>query len=155
MFRDGVLDSIRNIALDASRPVIGAHDQFIAGGAELVIPEDKLLVAKADDADYIRAALLEGARLRKDRRHAEAAADTQYLFALADDAGDTHWPDDGVQCRSQLAGLLHLAGRLAHRLYHDCNGAFVAVEVGDGQWDALAALVQHDDDELARPRRFG
>ena len=49
-----------------------------------------------------------------------------------------------------LAFLLHLPGRLADRLDHQGDGALVAIEVGDGERNALAVLVEHDDDELPR-----
>ena len=68
-------------------------------GAELVLPEHQVLVAEAEHADDVRAAFLEAARLRKDRRHAEAAADADDLLGLADRARDAHRPDQRVQRR--------------------------------------------------------
>jgi hypothetical protein len=50
---------------------------------------------------------------------------------------------------------LHRPGGLAHRLDDQRDGAPVAVVVGDGQRDALAVLVVHDDDELPGPCRAG
>ena len=49
------------------------------------------------------------------------------------------------------AFLLHLARGLADRLDDQRDRAALAVEVGDGQRDALAVLVEHDDDELPGP----
>jgi hypothetical protein len=47
-----------------------------------------------------------------------------------------------------LAPCAHLHGGLAHLLEDERDGAGLAVEVGDGQRDALAVLVDAHDDEL-------
>ncbi len=63
-------------------------------------------------------------------------------------------PTIACSVRADPAVLLHLPGRLAHRLDHQRDRAPVAVEVGDRERDALAVLVRHDDDELAGLRRL-
>ena len=60
-------------------------------------------------------------------------------------------PSGPIRAYSVVAGLqpgeLQRAGADDHQDQGD--GAPLAVEIGDGQRDALAALVGHDDDELA------
>ena len=46
-------------------------------------------------------------------------------------------------------------GRLAHRLDDQGNGASLAIEIGDGQGHALAAIPVTDDHEVAGLRRLG
>ena len=153
---DRLLDSLGDQSLDADRAVVGADDVLVAEGPELVLPEHQVLVAEADDPDHVGAGLLVAARLREDRRHAQAAADADDLLRVPlISLGMPIGPTRPYSVRADSAVLLHLPGRLADRLDDQRDRAGDAVEVGDGQRDALTVLVQHDDDELARPRRLG
>jgi hypothetical protein len=95
-----LLDARGDQALDAGRAIVGADDQFIAAGAELVFPEHQRLVAKAQHADDVGTAFLVGAGLRVDRRHAQPAAHADHLLGLPDVAGDAHRPHHRVQPRA-------------------------------------------------------
>ena len=148
--RQRLPDALGHQALDARRAVVGADDELIAAGAELVVPENQVLVAEADDADHVGAALLVGARLRIDRRHAEPAADADDFLRAADVARLAHRADQAEQVRAGAAVALHLARGLADRLDHQRDRAALAVEVRDGERNALALRVRHHDDELAR-----
>ena len=155
MALDRLFEAESDEALDADRAVVGADDEFIAAGAELVVPEDEVLVAEANDADDVGAGFLVSAGLRIDRRDAEAAADADDLARVADGARHTHRADECVERGADLAGVLHFARGLADGLDHQRDRAFVDVVVGDGQWDAFAMLVKHDDDELSGLGRLG
>jgi hypothetical protein len=43
---DRLADALGDEALDARRAVVGADDQLVAAGAELVFPEDQRLLRK-------------------------------------------------------------------------------------------------------------
>src|SRR6516225_5125988 len=143
-------DSLGDEPLEAGRAVVGAQDQLVATGAELVLPEDQVAAAKTENANDGGPALFMRARLRVDRSDAEPAADAHDLFGLADVARDAHRPDHRVKPRATAALLLHLARGLAHRLDDQRDRAALTVEIGDGERDALAVRVGHNDDELAR-----
>ena len=96
---------------------------------------------------------LEAARLRKNRRHAEAAADAEDLLRVPERARHAHRSDHAMKRGADAAGLLHFPGRLADGLNDQRDRAGVGIEVGDGERDALAVLVRHDHHELARPGR--
>ena len=73
-------------------------------------------------------------------------------------AGNAHGTNDSEEPAPDPAVSLHLLGALPDRLDDQRNGPLAAVEIGDGQRDALAQFVVDDDDELAwpgRPRHHG
>jgi len=76
---DGLFETERDQALDADRTIVRADDEFIAAGAELVVPEDEILVPEANDADDVGAGFLIGTGLRVDRGGAEAAGPPRLL----------------------------------------------------------------------------
>ena len=115
----------------------------------LSVQNMQLGVAEADDAGDAVAGLLEGAQLRKDRRHAQAAADQHHVADLLDVLRQPERPDEVGEFVALGEIVAHLAGGLAQRLHHDRDGAALAVEVGDGERNALAGLVQPQHDEMA------
>ena len=128
--------------------VVGADDQLVAVAAEAVFPEHQVLVAEADDAGGAVAGLLERAQLREDRRHAEAAADQHHVPGPAHMLGQAERADEVGEAVALLVVVAHLPRRLAERLDDHGDRALVAIEVGDGERDALAALVQAQHDEV-------
>ena len=54
-----------------------------------------------------------------------------------------------------MAVPLHFSGGLAHRLNDQGDGPRHGIEVGEGEWDSLAVLMDDHDDELPRLRRLG
>jgi hypothetical protein len=155
MIADGELHAVGGQPLDARRSVIRTNDEFIAAAAELVFPENEILGAKAHDANDISAALFESTGLRINRRDTEPAADADDLFRVARMARQSHRPHHGVELRAASTRLLHLFGRLAHRLDNQRDGSFLAVEVSNGERDTLAVFSGHYDNELARAGGFG
>ena len=105
---DRLRDARGHEALDAGRAVVGAHDEFVADGAELVFPEHEIAVAEAEHADHVGAGLLVRAGLRVDGRHAQSAADADHFFRVAEVAGNAHRADHRVQREPDDAVLLHL-----------------------------------------------
>ncbi len=129
--------------------VVGADHEVVGERAELVLPEDEVLVAEPDDSGRPVPGLLEGAELRVDRRDAEPAADEHHVPDLGNVLGQA---EGAHEVREGVAGLVvghHLAGRLAERLNHHRDGAAPAVEIGNRQRDALGPLVESEHDEVA------
>ena len=58
---DGLLQTRRDQSIDSIGPVVGADDELVALGLELVLPEHQITVAEADDPNGVGATLLEGA----------------------------------------------------------------------------------------------
>ena len=135
--------------------VVGADDEVVAVLLELVLPEDEVLVPEADDAGGAVPGLLEGAQLRVDRRDAEAAADEDDVADLLDVLRQAERADEVGERVALLVVGHHLAGRLPERLDDHRDGALLAVEVGDGERDALAALVEAEHHEVAGLGRGG
>ena len=141
--------TVRDDAPYAFGAVVGAQDELVAHAPELVFPEDE--------------AGCESRRYRSHRRRpaCSAPADTwarrrgrrrrRRPSSPSDDARHAHRPDERVQPRSDLAGLLHLARGAADRLDHERDRSLARIEVGERERDALALGMRHDDDELPGP----
>ena len=153
-----VLQRLGDEAGAAVGTVVGADDQVIGILGELVFPEAQVLVAEADDAGGAVADFLEPAKLRIDRRHAEAATDEDDMAELLDVLGQAERADEIAEGVTLLVVVAHFPGRLAQRLDHHGDRALVAIEIGDRERNALAALVEADHDEmtgLSRPGDVG
>ena len=129
--------------------VVGADDEIVGDGAELVLPEHQVLASKTHDRRGAVADLLEGAQLRVDRRDAQAAADEDDMADLGDVLRQAERTDEVLERVALLIAVAHFARGLAERLHHDGDGATVAVVIGDGQRDALGAVVKANHDEMA------
>ena len=86
-----------------------------------------------------------GAGLGKDRGDAQSAADANNLPGVAHMAGNPHRSSDAEKHAAWMANALHLLGRFSHRLNDKSHGSLVAVEIGNGQRDALAMLIGDDN----------
>jgi hypothetical protein len=129
-------------------------DELVAALSELGLPEDQILGPEPDDADDVGTTLFESSRLGIDWRHAQSATHADHLLGVADPARHAHGPDHAVEQASGPADLLHFPGRLADRLHDQCDRAGGRIKIRDRQRDALAMLVDQDDDELARSGRL-
>src|SRR6516164_2278315 len=116
--RNCELDPIAHESLDADRAVVSAQQQLIAARTKLVLPEDQILAAETENADDVGAVLLEAASLRKDRCHPQTAANAYDLLRGAEWTWYAHGAHQRVESSSDLTGLLHLLGGLAHRLHN-------------------------------------
>src|SRR5208282_218158 len=154
MSRDGELDAVADEALHSGRSVVGAQNQFVAAGPELIHPEQQFLGTKSENADHIGAILFKSAGLRENWCDAQAATDTDDLFLSCERARYPHGPNYPKERGPYLTELLHLLGRLTHRLHDQGNRTRCAVEVRDSQRDPFTGLMRHDDDELTWPRGF-
>jgi hypothetical protein len=117
--------------------------------ADLVLEHDEVAGPAAEDRDHAVAGLLEGDRGGVGDRRPDAPADDAGGPEPLDLGGLAEGPDhveDGV---ARLEGVEELRG-LADALDHDRDVAAVGVRVGDRDRDPLAALVDAEDDELAR-----
>jgi len=104
--------------------------------------------------------LLERPQLREDRGNTEAAADQHHVAAAGgvgglDVGGHAQRPDEVGEGVALVVVIAHLAGRSTQGLHHDGDRAAVRVEVGDGERNALGAVVKAHHHELAGLRRGG
>ena len=141
-----------NKALLAVTAVIGHNVEVVAGGLELVLQNHNVLRAEAGDHVHLQPLSMAGLGLGigDGATHASAHhADT--LCPLGQLCGQPQRTDkvpDGVafvQLGQQLGGQPHL-------LENNSDRPLLAVIVRDGQRNALALLVQAQDDELPRLR---
>ena len=151
--REDIGQRVRDEALAAVAAVVGGDDQLVAELAEPVLPEHQVAVAEADDRDGAVARLLVLAELREDGRDAQAAAHQDHgALELADVAGQAERADE-VQDGIAFAERHHFGGGFADRLDDDGDGAASRVEIGYGERNALAVLVDAGHDEVPGPRR--
>ena len=135
--------------------VVGHDVQVVAHGAQLVLVEEQVFGASADD-DVGGDTLSEGPlHLWEHGSDAHAAGHEEqafelalrvFLYQLARPPQRTH---DGVE----VVALVHrrqLACCLADNLEDDDHRLALVDDVADGQGYAFAVLVRDDDDELAR-----
>ena len=73
-------------------------------------------------------------------------------FELADMARQPERPDE-VEDRVALAQAHHFKGGLADRLDHHGDGAAVHIEIGHGERNAFAMLVDASHDKMSGTRR--
>src|ERR1035441_5041985 len=117
------------------------RDQVVGAHAELVFPEDEVLIAEADDGDGAVASLLVGAQLGIDGGHAESAAhQDDRAFELADVARQAERADE-IEDGIALAQGQHFERGFAHRLDDYGDRAVGHIEIGHGQRDAFPMLV--------------
>ena len=130
--------------------VVGADDELVAEGPQLVLPEHLGPRAEADDAGGTVAGFLESTQLGEDRRDARAAADERDMAHSGDMLLHSQGADEVGDRVARVVVVHHLAGRLPERLDHHGDGPLVGVHVGDGERDALAALVEAKHHEVPR-----
>src|SRR5699024_10339795 len=141
-------------ALLAVAAVVGHHPQLVAAGGKVILQDQQVLAAEADDAVDHAALLVQLAGNGQGNGAAHAAAhhaDLFQTFGLGGAAQGAHKIMDFV---AHLQGV-QLHGGVAHDLEDDVHRAGLPVVAGDGQGDALALLQRADDDELARLRLLG
>ena len=141
-------------AVPAVAAVVGADDQFVGVAAEFILPEHAVLAAKAHDRGGAIADLLECAQLREYRRNPQPAADQHHMPDFLDMLRQSERPDEILELVALIEVVAHFVRRLAERLDDHGDGAALAIIVGDGQRNALAALVETEHDEVARLRRL-
>ena len=122
--------------------------------AHLLFKDHDVLAAETGDHVHLDARFPHALGHRVADGAAHAAAYHAHAFLMADLGGLAHRSHKVGQFVAGLHEFQHFR-RLAHRLDHDGDGAGFPVIVGDGQGDALAVLVQTQDDELSGQALFG
>src|SRR5208282_3901468 len=102
-----LFQAVRHESLETRRAVIRAENQLVAIPAESFLPENERSGAEADDSDDIGSFLLEGAKLRKDRGHAQSTSDTDHFPLLAYMRRMSHRAHQSEQRRALQAHALH------------------------------------------------
>jgi hypothetical protein len=133
--------------LGSERAVVRRHAKLVGVAPEAVAPEHQVLAAEADDRNRVGPELLMAPKLRKNRSDPQAAADQDDLLALLDPRRHSQGPDE-VEDRLAPFQVHHPMGGLTHRLDHDRDTALQAVEVRDGQRNALSRFVDAHHDEM-------
>ena len=137
-------------ALPAVAAVVGAHDELIRHGLQLVLQDDDVRAAETRDEGDLDAPLVHllGDGICDGAAHAAAHhADLLQAFhlgGLAQRAGDI---GDIVPF---FHGVQH-SGGASRSLHHHGDGALLPIVARDGYRDAFALFVQPEDHELARP----
>jgi hypothetical protein len=147
--REQGLQPVRDQPLLAVASVVRRHVKGVARRPDLVLEDDELAGAAAQDRDYPVPGLLQGHRGRVGDGRPDAAADDAggpealHLRGLSEGTDDI---EDGLAFPE---GVEELRG-LADALDHDRDVAPLGVRVGDRDRDALAVVVDPEDHELAR-----
>ena len=140
--------------LGAVAAVIGHNAQLVTAGVELVLEDEQILIAEADDAVDGAALVVQLLGNGQGDGAAHAAAHNTDLFqalGLGGAAQGAHKVMDAVAC----VQAVQLHGGAAHDLEDDIHSALFAVVTGHGQGDALAVLKRAHNDKLARLCLFG
>ena len=140
--------------LGAVAAVIGHDAQLVAAGLELVLEDEQILAAEADDAVHHAALLVQLLGDGQSDGAAHAAADDADLLQALHLGGAAQRAHKIVDALAHLQAV-QLHGGAAHDLEDDIHGALLAVVTGHGQGDALAVLKRAHNDKLARLCLFG
>jgi hypothetical protein len=150
---DDVLERLGDEAVPPIAPVVGARDD-LARAAQLVLEDDPLLRAAADDARHLHPGLGQPEGDGVDDRGPHSAPDAHGVPGL-DELGRP--PEGAGHVLDRFPDLERdeVLGALADGLDDQSDRAPPAVRVGDGERDPLGAGAAVDDDELARPANLG
>ena len=141
-------------ALLAVGAVIGHDDELIAAGAELVLENDQILVAEADNAGDLGTLLMQCLGHGQRNGTADAAADHTDVLQALNLGGLAQRADEVMHGLALLEGV-QLHGTGTHNLEDDGHSARITVIARDGQGDSLGVLLGADNDKLAGLRLFG
>ena len=140
--------------LGAVAAVVGHHPQFLAAGTELVLQNQKILVAEADHAVDYTALFMQSTGHRQRNGAAYAAAYYADLFQALGLGGAAQGANKVMDAVADIQPV-QLHGGAAHDLENDIYSALFPVVTGHSQGDALAVFKRAHDDELARQCLFG
>jgi hypothetical protein len=146
-----LLQKLRDQALVAVAAVVRGHEDLVGEELELILEEQQVLVAGADDGHDLVAGLvvpLGDVMHGRDARAAAHADDRTHLVDFCSLAQGAAQVQDVVS----LLQLFEHGRGLAEDEVDDGDGALVPVGVGDGQGDAFALGVHAQDDEVPRLR---
>ena len=128
--------------------VVGHNDELVGAGPELVLEDEQILAAEADDGGDLRPEAVEllGHGHRDGAAH--AAADDADLPDAVGMGGDAQGTDEVLDGLALVLGVQKLGGG-ADDLEDDLDGALSGIGSGHGQRNALAFLIDPENDELA------
>ena len=144
---EDVLEGLGHEAVAPVGAVVGAGDD-VAQRAQLVLQDDPLLRAAADDAGDVHAALGQGLDDRQQHGRADAAADAHGVPGREEVGLGAQRTGDVLDGLADLE-LGELGRARADGLDHQGDRAGLGVVVRDRERDALRARTLPDDDELA------
>ena len=138
----------RHIAVTAIGAVVGHHDQFVGAGLKLLLQDQQILAAEADDAGHLGAQAMELLRHRHSDGAARAAAYHAHLFDPFGMSGNTQRAGEVLQGIARLLVVQDLRGRADH-LEDNLHRAFFGIGSRHSQRDALPFFIHAQNDELA------
>ena len=135
-------------ALGAVAAVVGHDAQFVAASVELVLKDEQIFIAEADDAVDGAALVVQLLGNGQGDGAAQSAANDSGILEACDVAGAAQRAGEGGQGITGLEGIQQQGGA-AHHLVDDGDGSGLGVKIRDGEGDALAVFGGAEDDELA------
>ena len=134
--------------MHAVAAVVGGDDGLVAGGADVVLQDDQVLVPRADDGHHAVAGFLHGLGDGVGHGDAYSPAHRDDRAELLDVGGHAERSRDVHDGVALLQGV-QVPGRFADGLDDQRDRAGLRVGVGDGQGDSLTLFVGPQNDELA------
>ena len=144
---DLLLQVLGGEALLTIGAVIGAHDELIGNGGQLLLQDDDIGAAEAADEGDLHPGLVHHLGDGVGNGAAHAAADYADLLQALDLGGFAQGAHKVGDIVALLHGVEH-SGGAAGGLHHDGDGALLPVPAGDRNRHTLALLIQAEDNEL-------
>ena len=162
---DHLLKHIGAHALEPERAIIGADEEVVADILHLFSVDKQVLGLGSDDDIHGHSMLLEPFGLgihggcAESARYEDVALLSELFRAHLDEFGRLSERTHNVGKTLSRFVSDDVCGRSADPLSHDCDRAFFAIEIADGQRYAFSSLVSPDDEEFSglgrgrKPRR--
>ena len=151
---DEFLDTYGYYAFLAVASVIGHDDEFVAGCTHFVFHDDEVLASTCDNREYSVACSFQCLDDREHGSYAYATTCTDHGTEVLNVGRVAEWSHHVVNLIALVQGAKLGRGE-SYLLYHQRDGAFLDVGIGDGQRHALAVVIYTDDDEVASLAALG
>ena len=151
---DELFDAHGYYAFFAVASVIGHDDEFVAGCTHFIFHDDEVLASTCDHAEYSVACSFQCLDDREHGSYTYATTGTDHGTEVLDVGRVAEWSHHVVNLIALVQGA-ELGRRKSYLLYHQGDGAFLDVGIGDGQRHALAVVIYTDDDEVASLAALG
>ena len=151
---DELLDAYGYYAFLAVASVVGHDDELIAGCTHFIFHDDEILASTCDNAEHPIARSLQRLDDRKHWSHTYATTGTDHGTEVLDVGRVSEWTYHVVNLIVLVQGA-ELGRRKSYLLYHQCDGAFLDISIGDGERHTLAVVIYTDDDEVASLAALG
>ena len=151
---DEFLDAHGYYAFLAVASVIGHDDEFVAGCTHFIFHDDEVLASTSNHAEHSVACSFQCLDDREHWSHTYATTGTDHGTEVLDVGRVAEWSHHVVNLIALVQGAKLGRGE-SYLLYHQRDGTFLDVGIGDGQRHALAVVIYTDDDEVASLAALG